>query len=393
LEYEGIDARFVYRAIGSFRQAWFTREVQSRNKLSKAFAVEEERFVIRRAVIKPLLRVKALLQGLAEGDLTRRLEIQSEDEVGQMAAALNTTVAKISEVVRQIGEESVNEANASEEFSAVSQQISANSEETSAQANVVSSATEQVNRGLQTVASATEEMTASIREIAKNATEAAKVADHAMKTALETNAVGSKLGESSAEIGQVIKVITSIAQKTDLLALNATVEAARAGEVGAGFAVVANAVKELAKQTAAATEDISRKIEAIQADAKGAVEAIGSISGVIGQVNNISGTIATAVEEQSATTSEMSRSVSEAAKAPAKWRRTSKAWRRQRRARPTAQLIRRRPQRAWRRCRPTCAGWLGDSSWRKAAIAQGARRAIRVSSTSRSGKRARKNSR
>jgi len=207
--------------------------------------VEEERFVVRRAVIKPLLRVKALLQGLAEGGLTRRLEIQSEDEVGQMAAALNTTVAKISEVVRQIGEESVNEANASEEFSAVSQQISANSEETSAEANVVSSATEQVNRGLQTVASATEEMTASIREIAKNATEAAKVADHAMKTALETNAVVSKLGESSAEIGQVIKVITSIAQKTDLLALNATVEAARAGEVGAGVAVVANEVKEL----------------------------------------------------------------------------------------------------------------------------------------------------
>lgn len=121
-------------------------------------------------------------------------------------------------------------------------------------------------------------------------------------------------GESSAEIGQVIKVITSIAQKTDLLALNATVEAARAGEVGAGFAVVANEVKELAKQTATATEDISRKIEAIQTDAKAAVKAIGSITEVIGQVNNISGTIATAVEEQSATTSEMSRNVSEAAK-------------------------------------------------------------------------------
>jgi len=270
--------------------------------------------VIRRTVIKPLSRVKDLLQSLSEGDLTGRLEIEAEDEVGQMAGALNLTVEKIGDVVRQIGEESVNVANASEEFSAVSQQISANSEETSAQANVVSSATAQVNRGLQTVAGATEQMTASIHEIAKNATEAAKVADNAMKTALETNAVVAKLGESSAEIGQVIKVITSIAQKTDLLALNATVEAARAGEVGAGFAVVANEVKELAKQTAAATEDISRKIEAIQADAKGAVEAIGSISGVIGQVNSISGTIATAVEEQSATTTEMSRSVSEAAR-------------------------------------------------------------------------------
>ena len=132
--------------------------------------------------------------------------------------------------------------------------------------------------------------------------------------AAATNAVVAKLGESSAEIGQVIKVITSIAQKTDLLALNATVEAARAGEVGAGFAVVANEVKELAKKTATATEDISRKIEAIQSDAKGAVTAIKSISEVIGQVNDISGTIATAVEEQSATTSEMSRNISEAAR-------------------------------------------------------------------------------
>ena len=270
--------------------------------------------VIRRTVIRPLLGVKQMLQGVAEGDLTRRLEITSADEVGQMGEALNTTVEKISEVVREIGDESTNVANASEEFSAVSQQISANSEETSAQASVVTIATEQVNRGLQTVATATEQMSSSIREIAKNATEAAKVADSATKTAYETNAVVAKLGESSAEIGQVIKVITSIVQKTDLLALNATVEAARAGEVGAGFAVVANEVKELAKQTAAATEDISRKIETIQADAKGAVEAIGSISGVIGQVNSISGTIATAVEEQSATTTEMSRSVAEAAR-------------------------------------------------------------------------------
>jgi methyl-accepting chemotaxis protein len=270
--------------------------------------------VIGRTVIKPLIRVKNLLQRLADGDLTKRLQISTQDEVGQMGAALNLTIDKISEVVREIGEESVNVANASEEFSAVSQQISANSEETSAQANTVSGATDQVNRGLQTVSTATEQMSASIREIAKNSTEAAKVADGAMKTTLETNVVVAKLGESSAEIGQVIKVITSIAQKTDLLALNATVEAARAGDVGAGFAVVANEVKELAKQTATATEDISRKIEAIQQDAKGAVQAIGSITEVIGQVNQISATIATAVEEQSATTSEMSRSLSEAAR-------------------------------------------------------------------------------
>jgi len=254
-------------------------------------------------------------EAIAAGDLTRDdVRVTSEDELGELTRAINKMQASLRDVIESISENAQNVANASEEFSAVSQQISANSEETSAQANAVTMATEQVNRGLQTVASSTEEMSASIREIAKNSTEAAKVADGAMKTAQETNAIVSKLGESSAEIGQVIKVITSIAQKTDLLALNATVEAARAGEVGAGFAVVANEVKELAKQTASATEDISRKIEAIQSDAKAAVVAITSISGVIGQVNDISGTIATAVEEQSATTSEMSRNVAEAAK-------------------------------------------------------------------------------
>jgi methyl-accepting chemotaxis protein len=254
-------------------------------------------------------------EAIADGDLTlEEVQVTSQDELGELARAINKMHASLREVIESIARNAQNVANASEEFSAVSQQISANSEETSAQVNVVSNATDQVNRGLQTVATATEEMSASIKEIAKNATEAAKVADGAMKTAAETNAIVVKLGESSAEIGQVIKVITSIAQKTDLLALNATVEAARAGEVGAGFAVVANEVKELAKQTATATEDISRKIAAIQADAKGAVSAIASITGVIGQVNDISATIATAVEEQSATTAEMSRNVSEAAR-------------------------------------------------------------------------------
>ena len=135
------------------------------------------------------------------------------------------------------------------------------------------------------MATGAEEMGASIKEIAKNATEAAKVATSAVKVAETTTATVSKLGDSSTEIGQVIKVITSIAQQTNLLALNATIEAARAGEAGKGFAVVANEVKELAKETAKATEDISRKIEAIQTDTKAAVDAIASISEVINQIN------------------------------------------------------------------------------------------------------------
>jgi len=204
-------------------------------------------------------------------------------------------------------------ATASEEMTSLSQQMSATAEETSAQAQVVSAAAEQVSRNLQTVATSTEEMSATVKEIAKSTTESAKIASEAVKVAQETNVTVSKLGESSAEIGQVIKVITSIAQQTNLLALNATIEAARAGEAGKGFAVVANEVKELAKETAKATEDISRKIEAIQVDTKGAVDAIAAISKIINQVNDISNTIATAVEEQDATTNEMTRNVGEAA--------------------------------------------------------------------------------
>ena len=204
-------------------------------------------------------------------------------------------------------------ASASHELTSVSQQMAATAEETATQANVAAAAAEQVSKNVSTVATGTEEMGASIKEIAKNANEAAKVATTAVRVAAKTNTTVAKLGESSAEIGNVIKVITLIAQQTNLLALNATIEAARAGEAGKGFAVVANEVKELAKQTAKATEDISRKIEAIQDDTKGAVEAITEIGKIINQINDIQNTIASAVEEQTATTGEISRNVAEAA--------------------------------------------------------------------------------
>jgi len=217
-------------------------------------------------------------------------------------------------ILKAVGDSSSALGTSAEELAAVSSQMSANAEETSSQATVVSAAAEQVSKNVQVVSTGVEEMNSAIREIAKNATDSARVAQRAVGAAAAANASISKLGDSSAEIGKVIKVITSIAEQTNLLALNATIEAARAGEAGKGFAVVANEVKELAKETAKATEDISQKIEAIQTDTNGAVESIRQISEIIAQINDISNTIASAVEEQTATANEMSRNVSEASK-------------------------------------------------------------------------------
>ncbi len=271
--------------------------------------------LIIRSITAAIAGMLRMIQEIAANNLgIDDMRVASQDEIGKAATALNGMKNNLREMIRSIAGTAEQVASASEELSSTSQEITANSEETSTQAQVVSSSSEQVNKNLQTVATGSEEMSASIKEIAKNAHESAKVATSAVRVADETNQIVAKLGDSSTEIGQVIKVITSIAQQTNLLALNATIEAARAGEAGKGFAVVANEVKELAKQTAKATEDISRKIEAIQGDTKGAVSAIAQIGEVIKQVNDISNTIATAVEEQNATTNEMARNVSEAAR-------------------------------------------------------------------------------
>jgi methyl-accepting chemotaxis protein len=271
--------------------------------------------LVGKLITQPLSSAVDMANQIADNDLTMEdLPAESEDEIGEATSALNTMKNNLRGLLRSIAETAEQVAASSEELSATSQQITANSEETTAQAKLVSEAGGQVNTNLQTVASGAEEMNATIGEIAKNATEAARVAGEAVAAAESANRTVSRLGDSSVEIGKVIEVITSIAQQTNLLALNATIEAARAGEAGKGFAVVANEVKELAKQTAKATDEIKQKITVIQANTGGAVEAIGGIKGVIDKISQISTEIATAVEEQSATTSEMSRNVAEAAR-------------------------------------------------------------------------------
>ncbi len=194
-----------------------------------------------------------------------------------------------------------------------SRSMQSNVTEASSRAAAVTDASGQVSTHLNTVATSAEEMSASIREISRSASQSAQIASQAVKVAATASGLMEKLGDSSAEIGGVVKVITSIAQQTNLLALNATIEAARAGASGKGFAVVANEVKELAKQTARATEDIGRRIESIQIDTRNAVQSIVEIGSIIDQINNFSTTIASAVEEQAATTNEINRSVAEAA--------------------------------------------------------------------------------
>jgi methyl-accepting chemotaxis protein len=271
-------------------------------------------FAVNRSITKPLGHTVQALRDIAEGegDLTQRVAITSQDEIGELGRWFNTFVTKIQQTVASIGDNTHSLAGASDALTTANQRMASNAEDTAMQAKVVAEIAQQVREHVEIVTKAAEDLEGCVQDIARNTTDATRIISQAVQVAETTSTTVSKLGESSREVGQVVKVITSIAEQTNLLALNATIEAARAGEAGKGFAVVANEVKDLAKQTAESTEDISRKIVAIQGDARAAVEAIGQITTIIHRVNETSTTIASAVEEQNVTTAEIGRNMGEA---------------------------------------------------------------------------------
>ena len=270
-------------------------------------------FLLFRITAPALLASLTALETLASGDLRVSAATGRTDEVGRIGTAVDALAARLRESFGQVQAGAGELLGSAEQMNNASTEVAAAAEESSQQASVVAAAAEQVTRNVQTVAAGVEEMGQSIREIAQNAQEAAAVASDAVTVAGEANQIVTRLGESSQLIGEVVRVITSIAEQTNLLALNATIEAARAGEAGKGFAVVATEVKELATQTGKATEDIGRRVTAIQADSSDVVVAIERIEATIARINDIQTTIASAVEEQTATTSEMGRSLAEAA--------------------------------------------------------------------------------
>jgi methyl-accepting chemotaxis protein len=266
-----------------------------------------------RALTRPLRASVSALQALAEKDLTTELTVDSHDETRDMADAFNTALGNLRSALASIRNDSETVAVASSQLAATSKSIRSDAAETSEQSRLVADAGQEIAASVASVSAAVEEMSSSVGEIAAGTSEATRVAMEAVELAGTTTESVTRLGEVSAEIGEVVGLIAGIAEQTNLLALNATIEAARAGESGKGFAVVANEVKELASETAKATNDIGRRVEAVQAQTASAVESIERITEIIHRISQHQATIAAAIEEQSATTVEIGRNVSEAA--------------------------------------------------------------------------------
>ncbi|MFZ0482517.1 MAG: methyl-accepting chemotaxis protein [Desulfobacterales bacterium] len=269
--------------------------------------------------------VKDIAQG--EGDLTKRLEVKSEDEVGELSNWFNVFMEKLQNIIKEIASNANVLGSSSEKFSELSGKMSEGAgnmsgklhtastaaEKMSANMNSVSHNMEQAADNVNMVASAAEEMTSTINEIAQNSEKASNITGKAVIQTQNASNKVDELGNAANEIGRVVEAITEISEQVNLLALNATIEAARAGEAGRGFAVVANEIKDLAKQTAEATLEIKGEVAAIQGATDATISEIDQISKIINDVNEIVTTIATAVEEQSVTSKEIAKNVAQAA--------------------------------------------------------------------------------
>jgi methyl-accepting chemotaxis protein len=285
-------------------------------------------FVLARAVSGSLEKLNHLAKDLAEGegDLTKRITVKSQDETGELAKWINLFVEKLQTTLKDVSSNADALNSSSSDLTAISQQmtegaqqasersnsVASAAEEMSANMNTVAAASEQASTNVSMVASASEEMAITVREIAKNSEKARIITNDAVGKAAGATTNINKLGESADQISKVTEVITEISEQTNLLALNATIEAARAGEAGKGFAVVANEIKELARQTAQATQEIKARIDGIQDSSAQTVNEIKVISEVINEVDTIVSTIATAVEEQAASTQEIAGNVAQA---------------------------------------------------------------------------------
>jgi methyl-accepting chemotaxis protein len=281
------------------------------------------------ATIKPInavaMRLKDIAQG--EGDITKRLDVSSRDEVGQLALWFNTFLDKLQPLIKEIGAKSLVAGTVAAELahysndlsvkagdmSAKSGSVAASSEEMSTNIHSVSAAMEQSSSNVAMVASSTEEMTATVKEIGQSAEKARTISANAVVQSRLASDKIAELGESAKKVGNVTEVITEISEQTNLLALNATIEAARAGESGKGFAVVANEIKELARQTASATVDIRHQIDDMQNTMSASIGDIKKISDVIVDINNVINVIVTAAEKQSTATKEIAINISQAA--------------------------------------------------------------------------------
>jgi methyl-accepting chemotaxis protein len=270
---------------------------------------------IGRRLTAPLEHLRDRMAEIAdgEGDLTQRMDDSRSDEVGQLSAAFNRFVDKVAGTIREIGRCAQEVAASAGGVATVADGLAQRATRSRDQAQGAHASAAEISSSVTSAAAGAEEMGASISEIARSATEAAEVGRQAAELAQQTETTIAALGASSAEIGDVVKVISGVAEQTNLLALNATIEAARAGDAGKGFAVVANEVKELAQEAGKASEEIAQRVQGIQAETTAAVRAIAQIAEVVRTINDHQTTIASAVEEQTATTSELTRSVANAA--------------------------------------------------------------------------------